>query len=116
MKTVSRYNLLGFLQYLPSLNIGRHSHGCGAYLGGDGTKVSKAGKSTPVLLYHPYFKVFIVAGGWDTNALSSTEVLPSSSSEWVVANPLPKKLYSMKGVTIADVFYITGKFDDICFG
>ena len=58
--------------------------------------------------------MFLVAGGLDLSdypiidSLSSTEVLSTTSSAWVVANPLPRTLYGMKGVTLGGVLYITG--------
>ena len=39
MQTVSRYGTQGFLEDLPSLNVGRYYHGCGAYLKDDGAQV-----------------------------------------------------------------------------
>ena len=38
--TVSRYGVLGWVEDLPSLVVGRESHGCGSYFRGDGTQVS----------------------------------------------------------------------------
>ena len=42
------------------------------------------------------------------DSLSSTELLPSTTSAWVVAKPLPRTLYGMKGVTLGGVLYLTG--------
>ena len=39
--TVARYDVLGFLEYLPSLIQGRYQHGCGSYLTKDDTQVNK---------------------------------------------------------------------------
>ena len=39
MDTVSSYDLLGFVEDLPSLLVGRYGHGCGSYMRGDGTQV-----------------------------------------------------------------------------
>ena len=38
-QTVSRYDQLGFLEDLPSLNVGRKNHACGTYLMENGTQV-----------------------------------------------------------------------------
>ena len=35
MSTVSRYGVLGWVEDLPSLVVGRNSHGCGSYFRGD---------------------------------------------------------------------------------
>ena len=40
MSTVSRYGFLGWVEDLPSLVVGRDGHGCGSFIGGDGTQVS----------------------------------------------------------------------------
>ena len=39
LQTVSRYDLQGYVEGLPSLLVGRKAHGCGSYLRGDGTQV-----------------------------------------------------------------------------
>merc|ERR1712098_36754 len=93
-QTVSRYDTLGFLEDLPSLNEGRWAHGCGAYLRDD------------------LIKEFVVAGGYDGEyVLSSTGVLSGTSSAWVQANPLPKKLTSGSSITLNGVVYITGGYE-----
>ena len=58
--------------------------------------------------YMFYSKALLVAGGYDFDILSSTEVLPATSSSWVLANPLPRMITSMKGVTLGGVLYMTG--------
>jgi hypothetical protein len=37
---VSRYGVLGWVEDLPSLVVGRIDHGCGSFFRGDGTQVS----------------------------------------------------------------------------
>jgi len=91
---VARYDTLGFVEELPSINIERWDHGCGAYMKEDGAQV------------------LLVTGGYNkgNSDISSTELLPSPSSAWVMASSLPRALYGMKGVTVAGVLYITGGF------
>merc|ERR1719430_3012103 len=94
-KTVSRYSGFGFLEDLPSLNNGRYNHGCGAYMREDG------------------IQVYLVTGGYDgADYLSSTEILPTSSSTWVLANALPKKMCCMKGLSLDGILYMTGGSDN----
>merc|ERR1719369_1453224 len=93
MDRVSRYDQLGFLEDLPSLNFGKWNHGCGAYLREDGTQV------------------LLVAGG-DVFNTTPTEILPSDSSSWVLANPLPRKIYGVRGINVGGVLYMTGGYDD----
>ena len=38
-----------------------------------------------------------------------TEILPSDSPGWLLASPLPRKMYVMKGVTVSGVLYMTGE-------
>jgi len=93
LQTVSRYDLLGWLEDLPQLKEGRHYHGCGSYFRGDGTQV------------------LLVAGGWDddsTTIRSSTEVLIGDSSAWTMANPLPRAVFSVASVTLDNTVYFTG--------
>merc|ERR1719481_659163 len=92
---VTRYNTAGFIEDLPDLNQGRYQHGCGAYHTDDGDKV------------------FLVAGGYYRgNYLSSTEVLASTSSAWVLANNLPRKMSAVRSVTLSNIIYLTGGRDD----
>jgi len=88
---VTRYDSLGFVEDLPSFNIERLDHGCGTYMIEDGALV------------------LLVVGGYNSgnSDISSTELLPSPSSAWVMANSLPRPLYGMRGVTLAEVHNIT---------
>ena len=39
-----RYGEQGYVEQLPSLSVGRHSHGCGAYIDTEGVKVGRWGQ------------------------------------------------------------------------
>ena len=39
-----RYGVQGFVEELPSLSMGRHSHGCAAYIDTEGVKVGRWGQ------------------------------------------------------------------------
>ena len=39
-----RYGEQGFVEELPSLSMGRHSHGCAAYIDTEGVKVGRWGQ------------------------------------------------------------------------
>ena len=39
-----RYREQGFVEELPSLSMGRHSHGCAAYIDTEGVKVGRWGQ------------------------------------------------------------------------
>jgi len=91
---VTRYNTAGFIEDLPDLIHGREDHGCGSYQREDGAKV------------------FLVAGGYDgDNLLSSTEVLASTSSAWVLANNLPRMIAGGRSVSLGNFIYLTGGYD-----
>jgi len=90
---VSRYDSLGFVEDLPSLLSERVSHGCGAYYrDSDGEQV------------------LLVAGGHDNNGNThdSTELLVGAASEWVYSVPLPRKIWSLQGVTAGGILYMAG--------
>lgn len=94
---VVRYGVLGFVEDLPRLNVGRYSHGCGTYNRGDGQMV------------------FLVVGGFDSqsSSLSSTEVLNMDSEAWIVTTPLPNALYGeVRGTTVGQNIYMTGGSSD----
>jgi len=96
---VTRYNSHGFVEDLPSLIVGRVGHGCGAYLKQDGSQV-----------------LLVTAGlaalDDGDEVLSSTEILTSTSSTWVLLNDnLPKQMFDVKIATIAGDLYMTGGVD-----
>ena len=61
------------------------------------------------------YQVLLVAGGMDGSGLrlSSTEVLTSSATAWAQASPLPRQLYGMRGLTMGNQVYLTGKMHRI---
>jgi len=82
--TVARYTLQGFVGNLPSLKIGRSGHGCGVFDTNTGQKV------------------YVVAGGEDTNwdDLSSTELLYDGGLSWVTGQALPRTLTAPASVSL----------------
>ena len=53
-----------------------------------------------------------MAGGYDGEYLSSTEVLTLDSPGWTLTTPLPRAVYGVygvRGVTVAGRLYMTGK-------
>lgn len=93
---VSRYNLKGHVEDLPSLSQGRWSHGCGSYPDGEDM-------------------ILVVAGGWDYDTdtyLSSTEVHLVGSSLWTEGQPLPRAMAGMASVSFDQkVMFIGGSAD-----
>ena len=53
-------------------------------------------------------QVLLVAGGDNDAWVSSTEVLYSQASRWVLATPLPRGVTGLAGVTVGGVLYMTG--------
>jgi len=92
LRTVSRYGTGGHIEDLPSLNQGRINHGCGAYTDDSGEQV------------------LLVVGGRDDGwtSISSTELLPRSSSAWVTVNSLPRKISGVRVATMGGSLYLTG--------
>ena len=56
-------------------------------------------------------QVYLVTGGRgsDRTYLSSTEILPTSSSQWTQSGALPSSRDGLRGVKIGDNFYVTGE-------
>ena len=57
-------------------------------------------------------QVLLVAGGMDSpydDPFSSTEVLTSDSPAWTMATPLTRAVWGVKGVTVSNILYLTGK-------
>jgi len=94
--SVTRYNSHGFVEDLPSLIEGRYGgHGCGAYLRQDGSQV-----------------LLVTAGSGYDGVLSSTELLTSTSSTWMLLpDNLPKHMFDVRIATITGVLYMTGGVD-----
>ena len=58
-----------------------------------------------------------MAGGWgDDNRHSSTEVLASTSSAWVLANNLPRKMSGVRSVTLGNIIYLIGEYNIVGWG
>jgi len=94
---VSRYDSLGWVEDLPPLVEGRGDHACGSYVRLDGAQV------------------LLVAGGFDVDnnqRLASTEVFTEESNRWKLTNPLPRALEGFSGVTLGNIVYIIGGFDN----
>jgi len=96
MRVVARYNLQGFVEYLPSMQEGRRYHGCGSYHNTDGQMV------------------FLVTGGrggyysYSTSILASTELLTAGAAAWQTAEPLPRPMISMATVSMNNTVFVTG--------
>ena len=54
--------------------------------------------------------MFLVAGGRDSSDTpsSSTELMLENSNVWSITSPLPRALYSVKGMTLGNTFYMSG--------
>merc|ERR1712013_734083 len=94
LRIVTRYDALGYVEDLPSLQEGRYGHGCGAYLREDRTQV------------------LLVAGG-APGYLSSTEILANPSSDWVLTTNLPRRMHGLIGASVAGVLYMTGGYNGL---
>ena len=57
--------------------------------------------------------MFLVAGGQivhEEPGASSTEILPTGASTWVMAAPLPDKISFVASVSLGGYIYITGQY------
>ena len=57
-----------------------------------------------------YFKVFLVAGGYDEGSglISSTETLLEGSQAWNGQQPLPSGRSGLRGISLPDTVIMTG--------
>ena len=51
-----------------------------------------------------------MAGGYDSSEyISSTETLVEGAPAWNFQQPLPEKLYALRGISLLDTVILTGK-------
>ena len=96
----TKYNLNGWMEDLPALNIGRQNHAC-AWLRDDGGTL-----------------VYLVTGGWqrtDQQPISSTEMLSSGSSQWTLTSPLPYSISGLRAVTLDNIPFLFGKIRSLFY-
>ena len=55
-------------------------------------------------------QVYVVAGGYNTGYLSSTEVLSDGGQSWVTGQALPRTLYLPASVSLADSVLLLGEY------
>jgi len=92
INTVAIYGYNGFIGALPSLQIARFGHGCG-------------------MLFVTGKKVFVVAGGYNSRYLDSTELLYEGEESWVTGQALPRTLGYPASVSLADSVLLIGGRD-----
>ena len=98
MRRVSRYGTGGWLEDLPSMNLGRADHGCASFLQ-DGDKVSAP---PPPHRVSCAAQVFIVSGVFG----ASSEVLRAGA--WTLVAPLPAPVTGVRGAALANTVYMMG--------
>jgi len=95
--TVSKYNIEGWVEYLPSLNTARSQNGCGHYINSNGEVV------------------YLVTGGWNWNSndrtggrVDSTELLEATATSWTFAGNLPTARRDLVGISLNNQIFMTG--------
>ena len=101
MRRVSRYGTGGWLEDLPSMNLGRADHGCASFLQ-EGEKVSAAPRPPPPHRVSCAAQVFIVSGVFG----ASSEVLRAGA--WTLVAPLPAPVTGVRGAALANTVYMMG--------
>ena len=116
MNTVSLYNRRGWVKNLDSLSTGRRLHACGYYKNNDGDTVRNMISFS--ILINMMYQVYLVTGGYDGNyRLSSTEILPSLTSQWIIlegAN-LPRAMLGVRSVSVDNNIILTGNIIIVIF-
>lgn len=93
LDNVVRYNMMGFVENLPSLSKPRGDHGCGFFFNQLNTKV------------------YVVAGG-NPGLLSSTELLTEGDTSWKSGESLPRVVsFVPASVQMDTYFLIIGGYD-----
>merc|ERR1711874_279780 len=87
---VSELSQSGVLTDLPKLQQGRYGHGCSFYTNEDN------------------IKTYLVAGGYDGDFLSSTELLTDAATAWVFSGQLPSPRNGLRGANIDGKILMTG--------
>jgi len=97
--TVSKYNMTGWVEDLPSLNHqGRQGHACGHYYS----------------LSNELF--YLVTGGFaGGNLLATTEIMSSGSGGWKSVGMLPSVRSFSSSITVANRIFVTGDFSQKSF-
>ena len=54
-------------------------------------------------------QVLLVAGGYGSNFIATTEILRTINGRWTKAGNLPKALQRLKGATLDNTVFLTGK-------
>ena len=123
-KQVIQYFANGTSAVLPSLLIPRRHHSCGSYIQ-NGKEANTFFLLSYYLFIHIYSPIYdvqvliVVAGNtYDDNSnnyveTDTVEIFPdlSSSSSWVSVSTanFPGQIMASRGVTLNNVFYVTGK-------
>ena len=58
-----------------------------------------------------YYQVFLVAGGYGSFSLSSTETLVEGGQAWNFQQPLPSRRWGLHGIALPETVIMTGKKD-----
>ena len=103
--TVSQYNEAGWVRDLPQLQQGRYEHGCSSYNNAEGTKVGIDINYYRTIII---FQTYLVAGGYYSGSLSSTELLVETASAWVYTGELPSPRRGLRGANIDNRILMTG--------
>ena len=95
-----RYGRAGWLEDLPSLNMGRLHHGCGSYVSG-GDMVSTQNRIVLILIVMLSCQVLLVTGGYPYT--DTTELLVPGSGSWrLAAGLLPRPVDGVRVATVAN--------------
>ena len=108
---VSEYSETGFTRDLPQLLQGREDHGCSYFENEEGTKVDIDSNSCGVIIFQTLIVTggYNVDGGWfDSNHLSSTELLVETSAAWILTGKLPTPRQGLRGANIDQRVLMTG--------
>ena len=109
LASVTRYNIRGWGEGMPSLVTGRHSHGCTRFISG-GEQVRHYDAAHKYSFPCP--QVLLVTGGWDDdfNSLDSTELLRPGSVWQEITARLPRPMSYMSVSTVDNRVLLFGEW------
>ena len=124
MTTVSVYDLNGWVEDLPYLNIGRRHHACSSFLNADGAKVfytwtASAEKIDINVLFYVLQILLVTGGNGETgggsNLIDSTEIYNTLvMGSWNIAQAaLPRPMNGLRATNIDNMVLIFVKMNFI---
>ena len=108
LRTVSRYDITGWVEDLAELNVGRFGHGCSSYYK-DEAQVNIC--NSVIIFVYLFIKILLVAWGWDGDSyLANTEIFDSGS--WREVGELSHPATMVRGARLGNTVFMMGELSE----